>query len=200
MCRRRLNVLRAEPGFITHGHLYGAPAFLVDLAAGEGHDVYTYHEMADRARRSRAARVHITAAPLGSLDAVDLAHYLANHCQATVTIAFHAGEMLAADPLVYDSVLLVSPGVFYAADELDRRAGSVCVQHWPGERALQVLAEHCDSPFGLFLVLPPKDFGEAKVWLAQSMDARWHLLPAHDYTRLEDAELATMGVPSGKAR
>jgi hypothetical protein len=198
MCRRRLDVAQHGPGFITHGHLYGHRAYVIELCSGEGDaGAPMYEEIVDAVRRSKLARVHVIAAVRGSAAAVDLIHYLNEKVVVEATMSFHAGEHLTAEALVYESVLIVDPGDLFVAEDLDRRAGSISVSYWPGERVVRMLAAVCDAPFGKYFVLPPSDFGEAKVWLAQTGDAEWQLLPSHDFTRAENAELKTMGVPVG---
>ena len=188
--RQRVDVAHAGPGWITHGHLYGHRAFVVDMLEDGPGDRPTYHEVADRLRRSGLLRLHIVSPPGDAHLAYSLCQYLTGLVQGvTPTLAYRAGDYLDSDPLVYESVLVVRPGDDLVRLRLDRRAGSVSVHGWCGGETLRTVDDECEAPYGQYLVLPPSDVGEAKTWLSQQREGRWQLLPAHDFDTVEPAEM-----------
>ncbi len=179
----RLPIVKAEAGYIEHGHLYGFRCFRVVVAA-DG-DMTRADRIIAQYDDLDIARVHIVVSDAALVaDAGRLAAAF-HEAGAITTIAFppHHEEQRprCVNEVLYDSVLVVREGELFTADQLKVQCGSVSVHHWPGAAAAELLSTRIEAPYGYFLVLRRHEIGTAKVWLnGDSAEAQeWQIAPFH---------------------
>ncbi len=185
----QIRVRHAAKGFIEHGHLFGHHAFVVEPdEAGLERSV---DGLVDEILRSKMERVHIVVPRGGMHESSAVARGLGKADPTiSVSMAFLPGETAMPDRYVYEGILVIPSNHVLASSELDCRAGSVHLGHWPGAPTLGVLTCACDAPYGYFLVLKREDIGHAKVWMQFSGDSHWQIIPYHPLNHMfEGAEI-----------
>lgn len=180
--------LNASRGFIEHGHLYGAYALIVNC------------DNADAARDMPPVllreRVHfIINSPAAAVLAGDLAREVGKRGNP-MSASVRAGVTINYSTLAYESVLVYGSTDHiletHLLDGSEHSVSSVSVHGWQGSGVLDTLERQFEAHRGRFLVLPPDDIGDAKVWLTATRNPRWKIIPAYPFNRAENAELLEM--------
>jgi hypothetical protein len=189
-------------GFVEHGHLYGAPALLVDVGSPEMLEMEFIYSTA----RACGVRVHMVVR--GERDsgtaAAALARYL-RHArrpgQVIASASISPGVAVPDDPLAYASVYVVDAETASRVrpSNVDPRVASVSVHCWPGSSTMDVLSAQCSAPEGRHIIVEGDDVGRAKVWMQSNPVPPWKLMRAYDLNGgVERAEYQEM-VADGQA-